>query len=79
MNILWDFDGTLFNTYPAYTEMLSLVLGEAVDKKEIYEKLKVSYSHAINYYNISSEQKEKIKRLKKELSPKDMKPFHGAE
>ncbi|SCN17152.1 Phosphoglycolate phosphatase [Bacillus toyonensis] len=23
MNILWDFDGTLFDTYPAYTKMLS--------------------------------------------------------
>ncbi|KZD44234.1 hydrolase haloacid dehalogenase-like family [Bacillus cereus] len=79
MNILWDFDGTLFDTYPAYTKMLSLVLGEAVDKQEIYRKLKNSYSHAVDYYNISSDQKEKIKRLKKKLSPKDMKPFHGVE
>ncbi|HDR7898749.1 HAD hydrolase-like protein [Bacillus pacificus] len=79
MNILWDFDGTLFNTYPAYTKILSLVLGEEIDKQEIYKKLKLSYSHALDYYNVSSDQKEKIKSLKKELSPKDMKPFDGVE
>ncbi|EEM11421.1 phosphoglycolate phosphatase [Bacillus pseudomycoides] len=79
MNILWDFDGTLFDTYPAYTNILSLVLGKAVDKQEIYEKLKISYSHAIDYYNISRDQEEEIKRLKKTLSPKDMKPFDGVE
>lgn len=79
MNILWDFDGTLFNTYPAYTSALSQVLGVAVDKQEIFEKLKISYSHAIQFYNISSEQEQEIKRLQKQLSPEDMKPFNGVE
>ncbi|CAI8993895.1 MULTISPECIES: HAD-IA family hydrolase [Bacillus] len=60
MNILWDFDGTLFDTYPAYTKILSQVLGDTVDKQEIYEKLKISYSHAIDYYNISSNKEEEI-------------------
>ncbi|EJV84558.1 HAD-IA family hydrolase [Bacillus mycoides] len=79
MNILWDFDGTLFNTYPAYTMMLSEILGDAVDKQEIYKNLKISYSHAIQYYNISSAQEEKIKVLKKKFTPKDMKPFEDVE
>jgi len=79
LNILWDFDGTLFNTYPAYTSILSQILGEEVDKPEIYEKLKVSYAHAIQFYHISSEREEEIKRLKKKISPEDMKPFHGVE
>ncbi|KFN01731.1 phosphoglycolate phosphatase, haloacid dehalogenase-like family [Bacillus clarus] len=59
MNILWDFDGTLFDTYPVYTTIFSEILGDAVDKKEIYEKLKISYSHAIHYYNISCEQEKR--------------------
>ncbi|MGG5736939.1 MULTISPECIES: HAD-IA family hydrolase [Bacillus cereus group] len=79
MDILWDFDGTLFNTYPAYTMMLSEILGDAVDKREIYKNLKISYSHAIQYYNISNEQEEQIKVLKKQFTPKDMKPFEGVE
>ncbi|OIU68559.1 HAD-IA family hydrolase [Rossellomorea aquimaris] len=79
MNILWDFDGTLFDTYPAYTRVLSQVLGDEADKQEIYDKLKVSFSHAIEFYNISAEQVEEIERLKKELSPVDMEPFAGVE
>ncbi len=55
MNILWDFDGTLFDTYPVYTKLLSEILGDTVDKQEIYKNLKTSYSHAIQYYNISCE------------------------
>ncbi|EEM95694.1 Phosphoglycolate phosphatase [Bacillus thuringiensis IBL 200] len=42
MNILWDFDGTLFDTYPAYTMMLSEILGDSVEKQEIYKNLKIS-------------------------------------
>ena len=34
MNILWDFDGTLFDTYPAYTMMLSEILGDSVENKK---------------------------------------------
>ncbi|AKE17370.1 HAD-IA family hydrolase [Bacillus cereus] len=79
MNILWDFDGTLFDTYPAYTMMLSEILGESVEKQEIYKNLKISYSHAIQYYNISCEQEEKIKVLKEKFTPKDMKLFAGVE
>ncbi|EOP72585.1 HAD hydrolase, family IA [Bacillus cereus VDM006] len=79
MNILWDFDGTLFDTYPTYTKILSQVLGDTVDKQEIYEKLKISYSHAIDYYNISSNKEEEIKNLTKKLSPKEMKPFDNVE
>ncbi|HEK9099101.1 HAD-IA family hydrolase [Bacillus pfraonensis] len=79
MNILWDFDGTLFDTYPAYTNILSQALGNVVDKQEIYEKLKISYSHAIDYYNISSNQEKEIKTLQKKLSPKEMKPFDNVE
>lgn len=70
MNILWDFDGTLFDTYPAYTIMLSEILGDSVEKQEIYKNLKISYSHAIQYYNISCEQEEKIKVLKGKFTPK---------
>lgn len=53
MNILWDFDGTLFDTYPVYTKILSQVLGEEISEEEIYTNLKVSFSHVIDYYKIS--------------------------
>ena len=75
MNILWDFDGTLFDTYPAYTMMLSEILGDSVEKQEIYKNLKISYSHAIQYYNISCEQEEKIKSFEGEIHAKRYETF----
>ncbi|MFT8317970.1 MAG: HAD-IA family hydrolase [Sporolactobacillus sp.] len=79
MNILWDFDGTLFDTYPAYTSILSEVLGSNIDKQEIYNNLKISYPHTIDYYKISPEQREKISALKKNISPKDIHPYQNVE
>jgi HAD superfamily hydrolase (TIGR01549 family) len=79
LNILWDFDGTLFDTYPAYTKVLSSVLGEAIDKEDIYRKLKVSYSHAIEYYDVSIDNEAEIKGRIKKLLPKDLKPFDHVE
>ncbi|WP_175074943.1 HAD-IA family hydrolase [Terribacillus sp. AE2B 122] len=79
MNILWDFDGTLFDTYPAYTNVLSSVLGEGIDKEDIYRKLKVSYSHAIEYYDVSIDNEAEIKGRIKKLLPKDLKPFDHVE
>ncbi|MEK5389383.1 HAD-IA family hydrolase [Margalitia sp. FSL K6-0131] len=79
MNILWDFDGTLFDTYPAYSNVFSQVLGEAVDKKEIYETLKISFSHAVHYYGITENQIKEIDTLESQLAPKDIKPFENAE
>jgi HAD superfamily hydrolase (TIGR01549 family) len=79
MNILWDFDGTIFDTYPAYTKVLSTVLDAEVDQREIYDKLKVSYSHAIDFYKIPKNKQEEIKELRKKISPEDMKPFEHVE
>ncbi len=50
MNILWDFDGTLFDTYPAYTRIVKDVLGDTATYEEVYARLKVSFPHAIQHY-----------------------------
>ncbi|MFP7254702.1 HAD hydrolase-like protein [Terribacillus goriensis] len=79
MNILWDFDGTLFDTYPAYTSALSSVLDDVDDKEDIYKNLKISYSHAINYYNVSKDKEAEVKGLIKNLLPNDLLPFDHVE
>ncbi|AJG61657.1 MULTISPECIES: HAD-IA family hydrolase [Bacillus] len=79
MNILWDFDGTLFDTYPVYTKILSQVLGKEISKEEIYTKLKVSFSHAINYYEISKKQLSEINVLESRIMIEDIKPFEKVE
>ncbi|AAU17535.1 phosphoglycolate phosphatase, haloacid dehalogenase-like family [Bacillus cereus E33L] len=79
MNILWDFDGTLFDTYPVYTKILSQVLGEEISEEEIYKNLKVSFSHAIDYYKISKKQLSEIDVLESRITIEDIKPFEKVE
>ncbi|MBS4172749.1 HAD-IA family hydrolase [Bacillus sp. FJAT-49736] len=79
MNILWDFDGTLFDTYPAYTKILHQVLNGKVDEKEIYARLKVSFSHAADFFNLTEEQLNKVGQLVIDLEPSDIKPFDKVE
>ncbi|KYZ68996.1 HAD-IA family hydrolase [Bacillus sp. GZT] len=79
MNILWDFDGTLFDTYPLYTKILSQVLGEEISEEEIYTNLKVSFSHAIDYYKISKKQLSEIDVLESRITIEDIKPFEKVE
>lgn len=79
MNILWDFDGTLFDTYPAYTNIIYKALGEKVDKAVIYRELKVSFSHAMEYFNISKQQMNEIKLMNKAIAADEVKPFTGVE
>jgi len=79
LNILWDFDGTLFDTYPAYSNIFSQVLGELVDKKEIYETLKISFSHAVHHFGIKENQIKKMDALESQLAPNDIKPFENVE
>jgi HAD superfamily hydrolase (TIGR01549 family) len=79
MNILWDFDGTLFDTYPAYSKIFHQVLGKMVDMDEIYQHLKISFSHAVQFYQLTENQLEEMKILEDNLSPKDIHPFPGVE
>ncbi|PGS99472.1 HAD-IA family hydrolase [Bacillus tropicus] len=79
MNILWDFDGTLFDTYPVYTKILSQVLGKEISEEEIYTNLKVSFSRAIDCYKISTKQLSEIDVLESRIITKDIKPFEKVE
>lgn len=79
MNILWDFDGTLFDTYPVYTKIFSQVLGKEISEEEIYAKLKISFSHAINYYKITKKQLSEIDVLESRIMIEDIKPFEKVE
>lgn len=52
-HIIWDFDGTLFDTYPGMVYAFKKALedsGIEAEAEEIHEKMKVSVSNAISYY-----------------------------
>ena len=77
MNILWDFDGTLMDTYPAYTKMVKEASRCGLLDEEIFALLKVSFGHAFKELGLSEEQIKHIKELERSLAPEDFKPFPG--
>lgn len=75
MRILWDFDGTLFDTYPAYTDIFKEVIGESATKQEILSQLKVSFTHAVKYFGLSEEEIQFILGREERLLPELTPPF----
>ncbi|EGP4917989.1 TPA: HAD-IA family hydrolase [Enterococcus faecium] len=70
-NYIWDFDGTLFDTYPAMVDGAWQALkdfGISMDKKEIYFKMKkYSTSYLINESNLNAKEfNELFHRYEKE-------------
>lgn len=52
-DIIWDFDGTLFDTYPGTVSAFHKALieeGVNQDENQILKNVKISVSHAINFY-----------------------------
>lgn len=62
----WDFDGTLFDTYPTMVEAFVKVFGDnqiKVDKKEVYEIMRrYSVGEAINWYSKDTKLDKKVLR-----------------
>lgn len=62
----WDFDGTLFDTYPTMVEAFVKVFGYnqiKVDKKEVYEIMRrYSVGEAINWYSKDTKLDKKVLR-----------------
>ncbi len=75
LNILWDFDGTIFDTYPAYTKILQEILGENIPATEIFSMLKISFTHAIQHYQLSQEQEKQIRERSNNIQAESLKPF----
>lgn len=75
VNILWDFDGTIFDTYPAYTKILQEIIGKNIPTTEIFSMLKISFKHAIQHYQLSKEQEQQIRKRSNNIQAKSLEPF----
>ncbi len=83
--VIWDFGGTLFDTYPAAAEVFSRVLEKyevRASVKEILEKLKESTSkaaqHFMDKYRLHSGFLEDFYSIENHLEPERQPPFEGA-
>ncbi|THE13431.1 haloacid dehalogenase [Bacillus timonensis] len=68
MNILWDFDGTLFNTYPALVKGFIHLSGKDLDPNEVLKWLKVNSKVAFQHYGIEESQRQEYIKLYNQYS-----------
>jgi len=86
-NIIWDFDGTLFNTYPEVSKIFKKTL-EFFDIEEsntsILKNLHISLFYTFKIYSTQynldiSQLKAQFTKLDEKMIPKQLKPFKGVE
>ena len=84
-NLIWDFDGTLYDTYPTMAGAMHKALknhGYSADYDLIYSKMKVSVGHCMKYFgsfvDIDDEFTEEYKSIRRELEGRICHPFPGA-
>lgn len=81
-NIIWDFDGTLFDTYPGMVYAFKRALGDnevEVSEAEILKHMKISVTSAINHfkelYPLSDEFASRFSFYEKNLEADKIMPF----
>ncbi|WML57721.1 HAD-IA family hydrolase [Neobacillus sp. PS2-9] len=79
MNILWDFDGTLFDTYPALVEGFISLSKQDLDRTEVLKWLKKDSKTAFKHYGIDESQREEYTRLHNYYSKNESTPFEQLE
>jgi len=77
---IWDFDGTLVDTYPSMTIAFQKALkNEGIDatRREVLNLLKQSSKHALAYYNLDISFKKKWKAIEERVDKAMSQPFQG--
>ncbi|SHJ72609.1 haloacid dehalogenase superfamily, subfamily IA, variant 3 with third motif having DD or ED/haloacid dehalogenase superfamily, subfamily IA, variant 1 with third motif having Dx(3-4)D or Dx(3-4)E [Clostridium amylolyticum] len=84
-DVLWDFDGTLFNTYPGMVNAFRLALldsGVEADPEEILGFMKVSARDAAKHYSgmyqLREDFMEKFQAYHRNVKPESAIPFNYA-
>ena len=84
-HLIYDFDGTLSNTYPCFTETVIEMLkrrGLSADYKTVYDNLKVSVGHALKNSDFTEDYsvlRKEFHVVHDELAPKIQKLYPEAE
>jgi len=83
-NLIWDFDGSLFNTYPAMVRLFRNALAiHAYDasEDEILSLMKETLGKAVDFYldrGVDYDFYKDFKKSEEELDPAEQPPFKGA-
>lgn len=83
-HVIWDFDGTLFDTYPSMTQAMVAALemrGITEPAEEIYSHLKITTGHAKKVYKekygLGDDFDEDFARIRKEIEVDISFPYPG--
>ena len=82
MELIWDFDGTLFDTYPLMARCLQRALldeGVPADLAEIRRQMAVSLGTAFAHFSAGEAVIARYKRYVEQSGPRAVAPFPGAE
>ena len=79
MNILWDFDGTLFDTYPALVEGIVKLSQKDLERSEVLKWLKIDSKTAFKHYCLSEDLREEFQKLHINYSKLHSRPFDHLE
>jgi HAD superfamily hydrolase (TIGR01549 family) len=79
MNILWDFDGTLFDTYPSLVEGFIHLSGKDLAHDEVLKWLKKDSKTAFRHYGIDESERAEYQRLHNEYARTSSVPFDHLE
>lgn len=75
MNVVWDFDGTILDTYPTIVKSFIEVSGQDLDEKEVLASLKVNSKDTFKKYGVSEELRPRFEELDHAYSFKEKPPF----
>lgn len=84
-HLIYDFDGTLSDTYPCFTETVLVLIkkyGISDTYENVYSNLKVNVGYALKQYDLgkdNAEARRDFHVIHDELAPKIQKPYPEAE
>jgi phosphoglycolate phosphatase-like HAD superfamily hydrolase len=76
---LWDFDGTLFDTYPALVEGFINLSQKDLDRSEVLKWLKIDSKTAFKHYGIDEDKRNEYQTLHNYYSKTESMPFEHLE
>lgn len=83
MNLLWDLDGTIFDTYPlmveSFIQIYEEVHGESVDGEVILPWLKTTTKEAFAHFSIPESFEAKYKEVNRVMAKEGSNVFSGVE
>ena len=75
LNILWDLDGTIFDTYPTIIQALQKAAGKKLDEIQLLTLLKENSIVAFEFFGLDNTVRTRFKEIERQIPPNKKPPF----